>query len=168
MHLYEIANDYRNALAMMDESDLSDAASSEAISNALEQVGGEFRDKALSVVRVITNHQSDVDAIDAEIARLNARKTSMLGRRKWLESYLLHNMQMTGISVIKCPAFTIKLRENNPSVVVADDAEIPAEFIRTTPPPKPAPDKVAIKKALLEGVAIPGCSLERTLRVEIK
>lgn len=168
MHLYEIADDYRNILSLMDESDLSDAEASEAIANALTQVGGEFEEKAVSVVRVITNHQSDIDAIDAEIARLSARKKPMIGRREWLEGYLLHNMQMTGISEIKCPAFTIRLLKNPPAVQVDDDAAIPAEYLRAPQPQKATPDKVAIKKALLAGISVAGCRLERKSKVEIK
>lgn len=168
MHLYEITGDMRNIVAMLDEVDSSDTAGLEAVSNALTQIGEEFDKKALAVVHVITNHQADVDAVDAEIARLAARKKAIVSRRDWLEGYLLHNMQMTGITEIKHPAFTIRLRNNPESVVIAADAVIPAEFMREPPPPKAQPDKTAIKKALQEGVAIPGCSIERKQRIEIK
>jgi len=168
MHLYEITEEYRNVAALLDDTDPTDAAGMEAVNHALQQVGGEFQGKALSVVHVITNHDSDVAALDAEIARLQGRKKAIVARREWLEGYLLHNMQLSGISEIKCPAFTIRLRENPPSVVVDDDATIPAEYLRTPPPPKASPDKVEIKKALLSGVEIPGCRLDRKVRVEIK
>lgn len=168
MHLYELSNDYRAIVSMMEDADQNDPAAMEAVINALEQVGGEFNSKAVAVVRVITNHDSDVAALDAEIARLNARKKAIVGRREWLDGYLLHNMQLSGISEIKCPAFTIRLRENPPSVVVDDDAVIPAEYMRVPPPPKASPDKVEIKKALLAGVEIAGCTLDRKVRVEIK
>lgn len=168
MELYEIADDYRAIASMLEDADQNDPAAMEAVSNALEQVGGELSAKALSVVRVITNHDSDVAALDTEIARLMARKKSIAARREWLDGYLLNNMQLSGISEIKCPAFTIRLRENPPSVVVTDDAAIPAKYMRVPPPPMAAPDKAEIKRALLAGLEIPGCKLDRKIRVEIK
>lgn len=168
MHLYEIAADYRAVAEMMDSADLSNPAEVEAITNAIAQVGDEFRDKATNLVRYVANLGSDVDALDAEIARLQARKKAIAARREWCMGYLLANMQATGITEIKHPAFTIKLRDNPDSVVIDDAAMIPAEFVRQPETPPPAPDKKAIAAALKAGTEVPGCHLERKQRVEIK
>lgn len=168
MHLYEIAADYQNVIGLLENTDTTDVAGMEAVSNAIEQVGEEFNTKAVALVHYATNIGSDIDAIDTEIARLNARKKSMTGRMQWLNEYLLMNMQRCGISEIKHPAFTIRLRDNPESVVVADESVIPAEFMKVPPPPKASPDKNAIKAAIKEGRDVPGCHLERKQRVEIR
>lgn len=168
MHLYEIAQDYQGVLSLMESADLSNPDEAEAIGNALAQVGDEFRDKATNLVRYVTNIGSDVEALDAEIARLTARKKAIAARREWCIAYLLANMQATGITEIKQPAFTIRLRDNPVSVIVDDPALIPAEFMRQPEPPPPSPDKKAIGEAIKAGRDVPGCHTERKQRVEIK
>jgi len=168
MHLYEIATDYRDIIGLLENTDPTDAEGMEAVSNAIAQVGDEFNAKAVAIVHYGKNVGSDIDAIDAEIKRLTARKKSMQSRADWLNGYLLENMQRTGISEIKCPVFTIRLRDNPESVVIDDEAAIPAEFMKTPPPPAAAPDKTAIKAAIKEGRDVPGVRLERKQRVEIK
>lgn len=168
MHLYEIAADYRDIIGLLENTDPTDAEGMESVSNAIAQVGDEFNAKAVALVHYATNICSDISAIDAEIARLTARKKSMTSRTDWLNRYLLENMQRCGISEIKHPSFTIKLRDNPEAVIIADEAAIPAEFMRVPPPPKASPDKTAIKAAIKEGKDVPGCHLERKQRVEIK
>lgn len=168
MNLYEIASDYQNIIALIEETDPADAAGMEAVSNAIAQVGDEFNAKAVAIVHYSKNIGSDIDAIDAEIKRLTARKKAIQSRDEWLKGYLLSNMQACGITEIKCPVFTIRLRDNPESVVIDDEAAIPAEFMKTPPPPAATPDKDAIKAAIKEGRDVPGVHIERKQRIEIK
>lgn len=168
MHLYEIAADYRDIIGLLENTDPADADGMEAVANAIAQVGDEFNAKAVALVHYGANLGGDAAAIDAEIARLTARKKSITSRTDWMNRYLLENMQRCGITEIKHPAFTIRLRDNPESVVIADESAIPAEFMKVPPPPKASPDKTAIKTAIKDGKDVPGCHLERKQRVEIK
>ena len=53
----------------------------EAIRDTLEGLEGIFQDKAVSVVHVLTNGDSDIAALDAEIARLTDRKKHIQDRK---------------------------------------------------------------------------------------
>lgn len=170
MHLYEISNDYRAIMALLEETDATDAVGMEAVSNALEQVGGEFVAKATAVVHYSQNIAADVAMIDAELDRLKKRRDSIAKRGQWLTDYLFAHMQLTGISEVNHPAnlFTIKLQNNPPSVVVDDEAAIPAKFMTQPEPPAPRPDKKAIQAALKEGEDVPGVHIEQKQRLVIK
>ena len=43
----------------------------QALTDTLDGIEGMFNDKAINIVHVITNSNSDIAALDAEIARLN-------------------------------------------------------------------------------------------------
>ena len=45
--------------------------------------------------------------------------------------------------------------------------QLTTEYLRTSPPPPPAPDKTAIKDALKRGIDIPGARLVQTQRLAI-
>ena len=51
----------------------------EALIDTLEGIQGMFNEKAIKVVHVLVNSDSDIDAIDAEIARLSAKISFMCG-----------------------------------------------------------------------------------------
>ncbi len=167
MHLYELTHEYKQVQQLCDSADLSDPAVLEAVSNALADVQDDLNKKAQAVAHIIKNKGGDIAVIDAEIERLQAMKKSRLASQQWLEDYLLRNMQTCEIKEISCPLFTIKLKDNPPSVVVDDESLIPHEYMRV-PVPKPSPDKTAIKKAIQEGADIPGCHVEQKQRIEIK
>ena len=48
---------------------------------------------------------------------------------------------------------------------IAPGTPIPEQYLRH---PEPEPNKVALKDALKHGAVIPGCSLERNEKLEIK
>lgn len=167
MNLYEITGEFRAISQMLDGAE-GDAIMLEAVGQALADNKADFDDKCRAVVHIIANYKGNADALDAEISRLSARKKAADNRKKWLEDYLLTNMLATGTTEISHPAFTIKLQDNPPSVVVDDAALIPMEFMRQKPAPAPEPDKSAIKDAFKSGNPVPGCRVESKQRLVIK
>lgn len=128
----------------------------EAIADTIEGLEGMFNDKAIKVVHVIANNESDIAEIDAEIARLSARKKVMSNARERLIDYLRYNMEATGIKKIDSPLFSITLVAGRESVLVDDLDALPGDYKRVTV----APDKVLIGKALKDGYDVPGASLQ--------
>ena len=149
MQLYKITEDYR-ALQDMDDC--------EAVTETLELIEGEFKDKAENCLSVIANWSSDVEQIDVEIKRLQAMKKSYVNKQESLKEYLRTNMEATGISKIECSLFKISLGKGNPVAVINNEDEIPDEYV--TVKTVIAPDKREILKALKGGAEIPGASLE--------
>ena len=74
-------------------------------------------------------------------------------------------MKLAGVTKMQFPHFVISVKQCPESVQIAPGAMIPDEYLRH---PEPEPNKVAIKEALKAGRDVPGCSLERNEKLEIK
>jgi hypothetical protein len=151
MKLYEITG----ALADLSSMDMND----EAVKDTLELVQGDFNDKAVSIIKLAENLEADTAAIDAEIERLKSRKQVIVNRQKQLREYLLHNMEVSGITKIECPLFTASIRKGSESVEIENEDSLPDEFIKVEVVTKP--DKNAIKAALKSGKDVNGAKLIR-------
>lgn len=149
--LYELTND----LKAIESEDFDE----QTLKDTLEAVEGEFNDKALSIAKLVENLNGDTSTIDAEIKRLQARKTVITNKQKQLREYLLFNMQESGITKIDCPLFKISLRKGVEKVVIDNEMQIPDEFAKVEVVTKI--DKNEVKKQLKAGTEIPGARLER-------
>ena len=65
---------------------------------------------------------------------------------------------------IKTALFTVSVRESAGALVIADEAEIPPEYIRTVE----SPDKSAIKAHLKAGGTLEGCRIETKQSVSLR
>lgn len=155
--LYELSGKY---LELQKLSDTDDVDMAQAIADTMEGIGGEIEAKAEAIVTVALNMGADVDAIDTEIARLQARKKAITNRQNSLKEYLRENMEATGITKISCPLFTITCAQGREVAHIDDEKQIPDEYMRVKT--DIAPDKNAIAAALKEGKEVPGAHLERS------
>ena len=162
--LYEVSAEYRQLADQLAEMDIDETT----LSDTLEGVAYPVEQKARAVAAVIGNLDAEADVYTEHAKRVQAVAKSRKARADWLRGYLLSNMQMAGITEIKGPAFTIKLRDNPESVDVFEPALVPQQFMRQPEPPPPAPDKTAIKSAIKAGEEVAGCRLTRSKRIEIK
>lgn len=150
-----ISEQYRGLLDLAKTDDLP----IEAIKDTLDGIEGEFNDKALKIVDVISSVEGDIAQIDAEIDRLTARKKTIVNRNQSIRDYLQNNMEACGITKIECPLFTITLAAGRDIVVVDNEDELPDEYI--TVKTSMAPDKKELLKALKEG-AVTGAHIEKS------
>jgi hypothetical protein len=132
----------------------------EALKDTLDGIEGMFNDKAVRVVDVINNGDSDIAAIDGEIARLQARKKVIQNAKESLKEYLRMNMEATGISKIESPLFVITLAKGRDIAVIDNEEAIPDDYVRVKT--TIAPDKASILKALKEGEDVPGAHIEKS------
>ncbi len=143
--------------------DLADGAPEDmltSLSDTFEAIEGEYQDKALALVTLINNMDSDSAAIDAEIARLQARKKTIKNKQTGMRDYLRDNMEASGITNIKCPLFSITLAKGRDVVSVDCENLIPAEYMAVKV--SKSPDKAAILKALKTGEVIPGATITKS------
>ena len=154
MKLYEITAQHRE----LESIELpEDGSMIDAVRDTFEMIEGEFNDKAISLITVVRNKEADVQGLDSEIKRLQARKKSIENEQQSMKDYLRHNMEATGITKIECPLFKITLGKGRPMVLVEDEEKIPTDYIdiKITK----APMKAEILKRLKAGDVIDGCSL---------
>lgn len=129
-----------------------------ALRDTMQAIAGEFEDKGRAIATLVLNIGADVDALDAEIARLQERKRAVVNRQESLKDYLRENMDAAGIKKITHPLFSITCAPGRQVVVIDSESDIPDEYVSVKTEVKP--DKVSILAALKEGVEIPGAHIE--------
>ncbi len=105
-HLYTLTGKLAELQAM---ADTDDEGLKEALQHAMDEIQGEFSDKAESVVMLSRNIQGDIDAIEKEVDRLNELKRIRKNTVGKLDEYLRNNMEAADIKTIRRPLFTITL-----------------------------------------------------------
>lgn len=125
------------------------------LTDTLDGLEGDIQDKAENLLAVVSNFGSDINQIDTEIKRLQARKKTLSGHQDRLREYLRYNMEAGGISKITCPLFSITLTKPRPVVQIDDADKIPDDYIKVTR----TPVKTDILRELKAGKEIPGASL---------
>ncbi len=154
--LYKITEQYRELAALAEGADEGLAV---AIRDTMQAVEGEFEEKGKALATVVLNMSTDVEAIDAEITRLQDRKRAIVNRQESMKEYLRENMDAAGIKKITHPLFSISCSPGREIAVIDDEKMIPDDFMRVKT--ECAPDKAAIVAALKEGKDVPGVHLER-------
>ncbi len=162
MKLYEIANQYQQALATFDDLDLPD----DVIADTLEGLKGELQEKGKNVAAYIRNIEADVKAIrDAESA-MRDRRVTLQRRVDWLKVLLLSSMQKSEITEISCPWFVIKPRKNPPAVNITNDKVLSKKYIKEVITLKI--DKKLIAEDIKRGAVVSGAELTQGWRLDIK
>lgn len=162
--LYEISAQYLEAMAGLADLDLPP----ECVADTLEGLQGELTDKLRAVIAYAQTLQAEADMVAKRADELAARAKATSNRADSLRTYALNAMVACGIAEVKTADFVAKWKENPPSVVVDDDNQIPATFMRQPETPPPAPDKKAILAAMKEGQEVAGCHLERRKRLDVR
>tara|TARA_R100000951_G_scaffold64197_1_gene54270 strand:+ start:177 stop:671 length:495 start_codon:yes stop_codon:yes gene_type:complete len=155
-NLYKITEQHRELQKLADDEELP----AEAIADTFQAIEGEFNDKAVSVVHVIKNMDSDVAAVEAEIKRLGERKKALSNRQESIREYLRSNMEASGITKIECPLFSITLAKGRDIAFIDDEEKLPDDLVSVSVVQKP--DKNEILKRLKAGDNVPGARIEKS------
>ena len=124
----------------------------------------QLQNKGISYGYVIKSLESDVSAIDEEIKRLNALKSSRNKTVDLLKNTIKDAMQMYGIEEIKTATLKINFRKSESVEVetdIIDDEYCNFKTVKT-------PDKTKIKEVIKNGDAVIGASLNINWNIQIK
>jgi hypothetical protein len=103
-------------------------------------------------------------ALSSRIEDAKARKDRFKRRQEGAKKMMQRLMEIAGLKRLQLTEATLTVANVPPSVVIIDEFQVPAEFMRV----KSEPDKAAIKDALKNGAVIPGCQMSnggQSLRV---
>ncbi|HGP7413897.1 TPA: siphovirus Gp157 family protein [Neisseria gonorrhoeae] len=135
--------------------------------DTLEAVIGQFEVKAQSVIAYIKNQEITEKMLDEHIRRMTGKLKAVKAQNQSLKDYLARNMQAAGITEIKADDGTFKASfRKSEAVVILDEAQIPAEFMREAV--KTEPDKTAIRKAIESGRQVAGAKIEGRKNLQIR
>ena len=162
MKLYEAVAEYRANLDALAELDLD----AQTLADTIEGMSGDVERKLRAVIAYAL--ELDIAAAGAHAAakRMKERGDSLDARSESLCRYALDAMRATGITRVATDEFAASVAKTPARVVIADGAELPAEYLRTKTVTEP--DKAALKDALQAGAVLPGVSLVPGYRLAIK
>lgn len=152
MKLYEIKSKYDALFELYNSTD--DDTEREDILAQLSNAEESLDVKLDSCCRYLRNLQSDVDAIDAEIERLTARKSSTLKAERRFRDYVGHHLGNG--NKWQNQLFSLTWRRSE-SVSVDNERMVPAQYMSETI--SYSVDKESAKEKLKSGEVIPGLSL---------
>jgi hypothetical protein len=125
----------------------------------------ELQHKSIQYGYVIKSLSDNVDAIDAEIKRLQGIKKVNENAIDRLKDTLSSAMQLFGIPELKTPTLKINFRKSE-QVVVNDVNALPSDY-KTIKVTEQA-DKIKIKQAIKSGEDVIGCELVTVQNLQIK
>ena len=105
MKLYEISERYRNLVELLEDESIDE----EAVVAALEEVEGEFADKALNIARILKNIDAQIMVLASEMDRLAKLKKVFTNKHNRLKTYLEMQMLVSGIEKIADPVLPPQL-----------------------------------------------------------
>ena len=129
------------------------------------------REKKLEGVALwVKDLTAEAEAVKAEADKLNARKKSLDNKITGLKQWLLFSLGGEKLKTPRCNVY----QTHSQKLAVPDEAKL-IEFLKTLRAPEeflrfkePELRKDEIKKALKDGICIPGATLENTESVVIK
>jgi hypothetical protein len=160
MNLYEITREAQELASLLETEELTPELEAALVINQ-----DQLQNKAGNYAKVITNIQSDSDAIDAEIKRLKAMKETKDRALNRLKEALREAMLVSGIDKIESSLFKLYLRRSEAVEVDVVDA-LPSEFINIKN--VVTADKLAIKEAIKRGENITGARIIENFNIQIK
>lgn len=115
--------------------------------------------------KAIAIYNSDVEAFDAEIKRLQARKKTAQNAIDRMEQALLNAMTTMELEKVKAGTFTVGTRKST-SVEILDENAIPSAYKTEVTTVKV--DKNAIKNAIKAGETVDGATLLEKKNLSIR
>lgn len=162
--LYDLTGAYAELYAQLEN--CADPEEALGVLDQMERVNDEVTGKAEAYARIMRNAQSDAEALDVEIKRLQAHKKVAQNTVDRLKEHLHYAMEGAGIAEIRTSIGKWRVQKNPWSVVVLDAGKVPAEF---TVPQPPDIDKKAILANFKATGEIPeGCDLVQTEGVQFR
>ena len=159
--IYQLTTEAKQLASILSEGELT-----EDIENALEINQNELQKKAIDYGYVMKSFESDIDAIDEEIKRLQALKSVRKNGIDRMKSALLEAMQVYDIQKVETPTMKISIRNNPESVELVNEYQVPDKFRKQKV--TETIDKTGIKNALKNGEEVPGAVLVRNQSIQIK
>lgn len=143
-NIYQLTGTYKlleNAIALNPDDD--------ELAEELAKINDNLETKADNYARIIRNIEGDVNAIDAELKRLNTAKASKMNAVKRMKENLMTAMVETGKTKFKTELFSFGVQKNGgvaPLELTVKPEELPSEFQKV----KIEADATAIRKYIEE------------------
>ena len=161
MTLYEITDEYRKLLEIAEDPDMDP----DVLRDTMEVIDADLEDKADGYAKVIRTLEAEEAGVDAEIKRLQARKSAVSGNKGRIKEALEKAMRQTGKTKFKTLLFSFGIQKNPPSVAILKEDSVPIDYLVV---PDPQPDKKRILAELKAGAKFDWAELRQTEALRIR
>lgn len=163
MNLYSLIPAYQG---IMEQIESAEQEQMQMLIDTLESINASLEVKADGYARMITMLERHAEAQKAEQDRLADLAKTTGNKARYMKERLQMALEAMDKQEVRTDLFTIRIRNNPPSVDVHDPVALPEEYQRKTI--KIDPDKTKIKAALMDGKEVPGAALMQGRRLEIR
>jgi len=123
MQLYKITESMKEVQAMID-----DGVPLDQLEDTMQLIELDFKEKAESILYVLANIRSEMEACKAEETRLADRRKAKEKQAEKLKEYLLYNMQELKSGKIDNGVMSANIRKGAPVLVITNEDAIPNEY----------------------------------------
>lgn len=168
LSLYNLGNQYQDLLNKLYDHETGEI--DQDVENELNQLAPSIEKKCVAVGTWLRKIEADKRELEFVKNEIKNREESLKKEIEKWEKYLKSNMERCKITEVRCPYFTIKLKQNPYSTEIVDEALVPEKYIRkrTIIKTEVKVDKNAIKEEVLKtGVQIEGALVAKKTKLEI-
>lgn len=159
MKLYELAENYNELLALLD----NEEATAEELADTLDGINDAIEVKVDNICRLRKYLEGKVEVYKTEAKRLTALAKQAENNADSMKNYLDEQLKRMNIKKMDTELFKLSYRKSD-SVNVIDLDAVPEEYKRITI----ALDKTAIKKAIKDGKTVNGAELVVNQNLQIR
>lgn len=146
-NVYELGNSFDEIWNMIEDEVMDEETLDEVFNNLVDDT----KDKLENCCKYIKNTDSDIEGIDAEIKRLQAKKKTLINSQERLKDLMMRVLVKMGEKKLPCGTFTVS-RQSNPAKLVMDTdslSNIPVKYLKFA---EPSVERSLIKQDLENGV----------------
>lgn len=160
MKLYELTDNYRNLLELLDNPDLPQAE----IEGALSGLTDDIANKLENITKIIKMKEGNVKTFKEEEKRLSSLRKVEENQIEYLKGYMYSCMKLCKLKKVESDLFKFSIAKTRGKVIVSPDFNNEKYLIEQ---PKVV-DKKALYDVLKEGIEVEGARLEEGESLRIK
>ena len=157
--LFSMADQFKDLVEMQEEG-----------IDVLEHIEGlemAMTEKIDNTLKVIAQFEMEAGKLKETEENLAARRKAKENEAKRLREYIAVQMEKAKLKKVEGEVHTVSVRKTE-SIQIDAMAVIPTQYMVEKPAPPPAPDKVALKKAIKAGETFEGVELVSKPSITIK
>lgn len=160
MNLHQLTLQYLNLASYLEQGELTPE-----IENELQLNENTLKEKAINLAYLIKNLESDVDAIEKELERLEGLKKAKNNAKERIKQLISNAMTIYQYEKINSPTLNLSFRKSE-SIEIINESQISEDFITTKT--TSSINKTKIKEAIKQGQQVDGAILQTNFNLQIK
>ncbi|MEX2964702.1 siphovirus Gp157 family protein [Microbulbifer sp. TYP-18] len=153
MNLYQIAEEHRQALDLLNSMEDLDQ---QIIEDSMSALNDQLENKVINCAKYLKGIEAEANAIKEAERGMAVRRRALENRAASFKEYIRSAMVRCELMAVKDAELPVKLTKPQKIVVIDEESSLSDEFVKV----ERKPIKTEIKKALQSGQLVAGAHLE--------